>query len=81
MGRFGRFILLVVVPFLVGFYGVRYYNTTQEPQVPQDSKVPHVLQDPKGVPHDSQIETGRIKCIDHKVVYCSEYVILKVVKD
>jgi predicted negative regulator of RcsB-dependent stress response len=70
MDSFGKLIVLVVIPFLVGFYGVRYYNTTQEPQVQQDSK---------GV--QTSIETGRIKCVDPKAGYCEEYIILKVVKD
>lgn len=74
MDSFGKLILLVVIPFLVGFYGVRYYNTTQEPQVPQVQKA-------QPVPQDSQIETGRIKCVGHKAGYCEEYIILKVVKD
>ena len=78
MDSFGKLIVLVVIPFLVGFYGVRYYNTTQEPPVQKESK--GIRLDSKGVQMDSQIEMGRIKCIKHGG-YCEEYIILKVVKD
>lgn len=73
MDSFGKLIVLVVIPFLVGFYGVRYYNTTQDPPEPQ------VQTESKGV--QTSIETGRIKCVGHKAGYCEEYIILKVVKD
>ena len=73
MDSFGKLIVLVVIPFLVGFYGVRYYNTTQVPPEPQ------VQKDSKGV--QTSIEVGRIKCVDPKPGYCEEYIILKVVKD
>lgn len=89
MDSFGKLIVLVVIPFLVGFYGVRYYNTTQEPPVQTVQPEPQVQTESKGVRLDSigvqmnatQIETGRIKCVGHKAGYCEEYIILKVVKD
>lgn len=89
MDSFGKLILLVVIPFLVGFYGVRYYNTTQEPPVQTVQPEPQIQTESKGVRLDSkgvqmnttQIEMGRIKCIKHGDGYCEEYVTIKVVKD